>query len=379
MSDGKTSVHPSSRRLAGPWIWGTAALLAAVTAIVGSIQPWGASASAQSPRSDAPEKTSATVPPARGQIHALATIEPSTGLITVGSRPGARIVQILVSPGDDVTEGQQLAVLEGHEQAKAQLALAELQKARADFERTTQKDKLALEREQSDKVREARLAAANQVADILKKKFDETTKLYTTLGATLAGRDKIEADSKYLELQIQSIKAELDKSLLLVEQELVSKQRELEDRQLEDSNPEFQLADRQVDLAKAALADTVVTAPRAGRVLDVLAKAGEVGAGPLLLMGDLSSMSAVAEVFQSDAPRIRVGDRATVEILDAKVGGEVTRIGTVVGRNEAKDLDPRALRDLRVVRVTIALDEPEPAAGLINLEAKAAIIPGGGE
>lgn len=378
MSDGKTSAQPSSRRLAGPWIWGPTAFLAAVAAS-GAFRPWSASTNAQSARPDASAKTSASAPPVQGQVHALAKIEPSTGLITVGSRPGARILQILVSPGDDVTEGQQLAILEGHEQAKAQLALAEAQQAVADFKRSTQKDKLALERAQSDKVREARLATANQVADILKKKYDETTTLYNTLGATLTGRDKIEADSKYLELQIQSIKAELDKSLLQVEQELVESQRRLEDRQLEDSNPEFRLADRQVDLARAALDDTVVTAPRSGRILDVLAKAGEVGSGPLLQMGDVSSMSAIAEVFQSDAPRLREGDRATVTILDSKIGGRVTRVGSVVGRNEAMSLDPRALRDLRVVRVTIALDEPEPAARLINLEAEAAIIPGGGD
>lgn len=375
MPDAKASAHHStSPRLSPLWIWG----LAATAALIGASFFWGASSNAQAPGSAAGGKTASQAAPARDQIVALATIEPTTGLITVGSRPGARIVQVLVAPGDNVTEGQQLAILEGHAQAQAQLALAEAQKAKADFQRETQKEKFALERERDDKVHEARLATANQVADILKKKYDETSKLYNTLGATLTGGDKIEADSKYLELQVQSIKAELDKSLLQVEQELVPKKRALEDRQLDDANPEFQLVDRQVELAKAALADTIVTAPRAGKILDIMAKAGEVGAGPLLQMGDVSAMSAVAEVFQSDALRIQVGDRATINILGSKIGGKVARVGTMVGRNQAMNLDPRALRDLRVVRVTIDLDEPEPAARLINLEAEAAITPGGG-
>lgn len=373
MVDGTASARSTHPRPRAPWIWG----ISAIAGVIGAFLLWGASTSAQAPGAAA-GKTAASSAPAPGQVVALATVEPTTGLITVGSRPGARIVQILVAPGDDVTEGQQLAILEGHDQAKAQLAMAEAQKAKADFQRETQKDKFALEREQSDKVREARLNTANQVADILKKKYGETSKLYNTLGATLTGRDKIEADSKYLELQIQTLKAELDQSLLQVEQELVPKQRALEDRQLDEANPEFLLADRQVELAKAALADTVVTAPRAGKILDVMARAGEVGSGQLLQMGDVSSMSAVAEVFQSDALRLRVGDRATVNILGAKIGGKVTRVGSVVGRNQAVNLDPRALRDLRVVRVTIALDEPEPAARLINLEAEAVITPGGG-
>lgn len=376
MSDGIHSVRQSAPHRLGLWIGGAAALAIAATCAV-----WlgGASTSAQSHRPDAAAPASESTPATGTQVHALATIEPASGLITVGSRPGARILQILVEPGDDVTAGQQLAILEGHDRAKAQLALAELQKARADHERAAKKDQFALERESADKLREARLATANQAAEILKKKFDESTTLYNTLGATLTGRDKIEADSKYLELQLQTIKAELDQKLLQIEGELVPKQRELEDRQLEDSNPEFQLADRQIDAAKAAMAETVVTAPRAGRVLEVLARAGEVGSGQLLQMGDVSAMSAVAEVFQSDALRVRVGDPASVVLPGGTVNGKVTRVGTVVGRNQAASLDPRALRDLRVVRVTIALDEPEPAARLINLEAQATITPGGGD
>lgn len=376
MSDGIHSVRQSAPHRLGLWIGGGAALAIAATSAV-----WlgGASTSAQSHRPDAAAPASEPTPATGTQVHALATIEPASGLITVGSRPGARILQILVEPGDDVTVGQQLAILEGHDRAQAQLALAELQKARADHERAAKKDQLALERESADKLREARLATANQAAEILKKKFDESTTLYKTLGATLTGRDKIEADSKYLELQLQTIKAELDQKLLQIEGELVPKQRELEDRQLEDSNPEFQLADRQIDAAKAAMAETVVIAPRAGRVLEVLARAGEVGSGQLLQMGDVSAMSAVAEVFQSDALRVRIGDPASVVLPGGTVNGKVTRVGTVVGRNQAASLDPRALRDLRVVRVTIALDEPEPAARLINLEAQATITPGGGD
>lgn len=359
MIDGKSS-----------WIRTPAAL-----AIVAAVS-WlgGTAASAQSPR-----PASAPAPVGQTQVHALATIEPESGLITIGSRPGARILEILVKPGDDVTAGQPLATLEGHDRAKAQLALAELQKARADFERTTKKDGLVLERATADKARAARLSLATQTAQILRKKLDESTPLYNTLGATLTGKDKIEADAKYLELQLQTLKAETDVTLLNLESESLAKQRELEDRRLDDANPEFQLADRQIDAAKAAVDETVVTAPRAGRVLEVLARAGEVGSGELLQMGDLSAMSAIAEVFQSDALRLRVGDPATVELPGATVKGKVTRVGVVIGRNQAASLDPRALRDLRVARVTIALEEPEPAARLINLEAQVTIIPGGGE
>jgi len=312
----------------------------------------------------------------QADVHALGRVEPTGGLITVGSRPGARIVEIRVKPGDSVKAGQLLALLEGNDQAKAQLALAEAQKAKVEHERVTRLEKLAIEREQLDKLRAARLSAATQIDQILKKKLLDPGNL--VLGAKLEGRDKVEADSKYIELQVQSQKAELDKKSLDIEAEGLEKQRKLEDKLLEPSNPDFQLADRQVDLAKAGLAQTEVVAPSSGTILDVLAHAGEVGSGPLLQMGDLSAMVVKAEVYQTDVGRLHVGDRASVSILDKKVAGKVTRIGSVVGRNQMMSLDPRALQDLRVVNVTIALDEPEPAARLVNLEAEVAITPGGG-
>lgn len=314
----------------------------------------------------------------RSEVHALGRVEPASGLIVVGSRPGARILEIKVGPGDSVKEGELLAVLEGREQAKAQLALAEAKKAQVEHQRAMSKEKLAIERAQIDAANAARLATATQIADILKKKFDDSSVLYKTLGGTLTGRDKLDADSKYLELQVQSLKAALDKSLLDIEQSGLAKQRELEDKQLAPSNPEYQLVDRQIELAKAGLAQTEVTAPRSGTILEVLSHAGEVGSGPLLRMGDLSAMVVVAEVYQTDVRGLKIGDGATVNILDRPIRGKVTRIGSIVGRNQMMNIDPRSLQDLRVVDVTIALDEAEPASHLVNLEAEVAITPGGG-
>ena len=119
-------------------------------------------------------------------------------------------------------------------------------------------------------------------------------------------------------------------------------------------------------------------APIRGRVLELLAHAGEVSGGPLLAMGDLSAMVATAEVFQTDIPRLRTGDPATVELLDQTVTGKVTLIGSMVGKNQLTNLDPRALQDRHVVKVTISLDNPALAARFVNMEVEAAIKPGEG-
>ena len=73
-----------------------------------------------------------------------------------------------------------------------------------------------------------------------------------------------------------------------------------------------------------------------------------------------------------------MGDPAEVRVLEQAVTGKVTRIGTMVAKNQLANLDPRALQDRRVVKVTIRLDDPALAARLVNMEVEVVITPGGG-
>src|SRR4029077_10903230 len=114
-----------------------------------------------------------------------------------------------------------------------------------------------------------------------------------------------------------------------------------------------------------------------GRILHIVAHPGELSAGTLLEMGDVSSMVATAEVYQSDVPRIRVGDPAELDILGNRVAGKVPRIGSIVGKNQLTRVDPRALRDLRVVAVTIQLDDSAVAARYVNMGVEGTIRPSG--
>ena len=310
-------------------------------------------------------------------MHALARLEPTSGLIIVGARPGARIDRIEVGPADSVTPGQVLAILEGHNQARAQLALAEAQKTRALHQRSLQKQKLALEREQFDRLQKSKLESAMRVFSS-KQRFDEITKQYKELHETLKGKDRFDVELRYFEAETQNLRGELEIKSYQIAQELVPRQRKLEDGELDEKGPDLDLLDRQTDLARAGLAQTEVRAPIRGRVLELLAHAGEVSGGPLLAMGDLSAMVATAEVFQTDIPRLRTGDPATVELLDQTVTGKVTLIGSMVGKNQLTNLDPRALQDRRVVKVTISLDNPALAARFVNMEVEAAIKPGAG-
>lgn len=139
------------------------------------------------------------------------------------------------------------------------------------------------------------------------------------------------------------------------------------------------------DVARAALARaqaelelSTVRAPLAGQVLEVHARPGErVGPEGIVELGETASMYAVAEVYETDIGRVRVGQRARVRspALPRELAGTVERIGLKIGKKDVLSTDPVADADARVVEVEVRLDEPELAATLTNLRVDVQIGP----
>jgi len=320
----------------------------------------------------------ATNPVARSAVHALARLEPATGLVMVGARPGARILKIEVQTGDLVKAGDLVAVLEGNGQASQQVDLAVAQKKRALEQRSRARQKATLEREQTDTVLDLRRETLTTQVQITKEKNDKAQGAYTALSALggiakLPPKDQIEIESALYMLQMQSLKSELELKELEAKKSMLAKQRELEDQELKDGGAEDALLDRQIEVAKAALEQTLVKAPSPGTILAVDAHAGEASTGQLFVMGELSSIVARAEVDQSDVGKLRVGDAAQVNVGRQPVAGKITTIGGLVGHNQMRSVDPRAAQDLRVVQVTIRLDEPDAAARFIGMQVEVEI------
>ena len=195
-----------------------------------------------------------------------------------------RIERIEVGQGTKVAAGQLLAILEGHQQAGAQVALAEAEKARAIHQRSVQKQKLALDRERFDKLQKAR---NDQAVRVLASKalFDQITTSYKQIQPTLQGKDRLDAELKYLEAENQNIKDTLEVRSFQIAGELALRQRNLEDDELGEKSPDLDVLDRQIELARAGVAGTEVHAPSGGMVLEMLAHAGEASSGPAALAG----------------------------------------------------------------------------------------------
>ena len=164
-------------------------------------------------------------PSAEGDVHALARLEPATGLILVGARPGARIEQIAGRAGRQgrtgTAPGRPRGTRAGHRPGRR---WPRLRKRGPIHQRELQKQKLALEREQFDKLQKARLESAGRVLSS-KALFDEITTQYKALLPSVQGKERFELELRYLGLENQNLKDTLEVRSVQIAQELAHRQR----------------------------------------------------------------------------------------------------------------------------------------------------------
>jgi HlyD family secretion protein len=81
-------------------------------------------------------------------------------------------------------------------------------------------------------------------------------------------------------------------------------------------------------------------------------------------------MYAIAEVYETDIGRVRVGQRAQVssDALQGTLHGSVEKIRFKVAKQDEIGTDPAARKDARIVEVEIKLDDSAAAANLTHLQ-----------
>ncbi|HMB08175.1 MAG TPA: hypothetical protein VKP69_31145, partial [Isosphaeraceae bacterium] len=191
----------------------------------------------------------------RTSVHALARLEPAGGLIVVGARPGIRIERVLVAAGDLVQAGQPLAILEGQAEARRRLALAEAQKAEDLHQRAQRRNQIAVERTREDRLQPIRLSVLENTIKALKVEDERMSQDIEALGKDpQTVRQREELTLKLDEVRIESYKAFFEQEQARADQALLVRKRSVEDQALADGGPDDQVLDRQIDLARAALA-----------------------------------------------------------------------------------------------------------------------------
>jgi HlyD family secretion protein len=133
-----------------------------------------------------------------------------------------------------------------------------------------------------------------------------------------------------------------------------------------------------VKRAQANLAQSSVRSPRNGQVLKIHTWPGElVSSDGIVELGQTQQMYVVAEVYESDITKVRLGQPVQVrsDSFAGVLNGTVEEIGLRVQRQEVINSNPTDTIDARIVEVRVKLDpaSSQTAAGLTNLQVKVAI------
>ncbi|MBE9186659.1 biotin/lipoyl-binding protein [Microcoleus sp. LEGE 07076] len=147
---------------------------------------------------------------------------------------------------------------------------------------------------------------------------------------------------------------------------------------IEAATAEVSAATSAAKEAKANLDLAYIRAPRDAQVLKIHTHPGEkVGNDGIVELGQTREMLAVAEVYQSDVDRVRIGQPAkiTSDSFKGELQGTVEYIGLQIQRQNIVNSDPSANIDARIVEVKVRLDavSSQKVAGLTNLQVKVAI------
>ena len=141
---------------------------------------------------------------------------------------------------------------------------------------------------------------------------------------------------------------------------------DLDDREIQLSDKRARLSEARAELTKleTELALSQLRSPIDGLVLRVFAQPGERPNGTgILEVGANQTMEAVAEVYESDISRVRLGQRVRLESESGGYKGtvmaRVIRISPQVRQRQVLSTDPSADADARIVEVRLALDPAE--------------------
>lgn len=209
---------------------------------------------------------------------------------------------------------------------------------------------LSLQVEEGQRVQQGQLLAT----------FDSRPRLVADLAAVTARIDSLQAQIRMQRREVERYQRAASSgaaALVLLEEkkdDLVKLEGQLREA----------LAQRkglQVDLA-----DSELRAPLAGTVLKIHSRMGErPGNDGVLELGAGDQMEAVAEVYESDINRVKLGQRVTLVSENGGFSGSlearVIRISPQVRQRAVLSTDPTGDADARVVEVRLALDPADAA------------------
>jgi HlyD family secretion protein len=276
-----------------------------------------------------------------------------------------RVERLLVEEGAEVAAGQLLAEFSDAAQkdaaaAQAEAAAAEAQALLAKMQAGGRPSEIAAQR--------ARIAALAAAEEINRRDAVRSETLVPGGAGTVAGAER----ARFAAMRSTAERAEAEAAL----ETLAGPRPE----DLAAAQARAAQAEAAARKARADAALTRVLAPIAGTVLKIYARPGDqVGNDGLLELADLSRIDVVADVYETDLARLRLGAPAEVIVPGdgTRYAAVLSEIGWQVRRTTQAGTDPVAAVDARTVEVRLTL-APDGAAALrrrTNMQVQVAIRP----
>jgi HlyD family secretion protein len=269
--------------------------------------------------------------------------------ISLGAATDGVVEAVLVTDGQEVTEGTALAVI-GCDDLKA-----EIDQAKAEAE-SAQQARIRLVRGHRNEERKAAAQKTAAARAVLNQTQEHLKRMDTLYQKEVIPRDLFEQakrDYEVAQANYQSSRADQ----ALVESKLLPEEKARADA-------EVTAAEENVRVATEKLQKCTVRAPISGTVLRIMARVGEsystLSPRPLFSLADDSIRRVRAEVDERDVGKVKLGQRAIISadgFPGRRFDGRVIELSQVMGRKSVLSGDPAEKADRDILEVIIELDQ----------------------
>jgi len=341
--------------------------------------------------------------PVRVAITALGRIEPEGKVIQLSapsSISGLRVEKLLVNQGNGVKAGQIVALLEGYVRAtvnvqqaldQVRVAQAKLSQIQAGAKRgdidAQQAAIASLQSQLQGEIATGNATVARLQAELdnAQTEYNRYRSLYQQGAVSASVADSKRLQVRTLQQQLNEARAALNRSVNTLQDQIreargkLDSIQEVRPQDVKVAEAEVKSAMSAVEQAKAEQELSILKSPITGTVLRINTKPGEVVSPEgIMEIGRTNQMYVVAEVYQTDIQKVRLGQKAFISstAFPRKLKGTVSEIGLLVDRQRILNINPGADTDRRIVEVKIRIDELSDnklVMGLTNLQVDVAI------